>query len=527
MPGTAWLTPLTGSRLVRRTVDAAIVRAANHRASQLDASDPVRAQERTLFHLLRTAEKTRFGRDHDFPYLQTVADYQARVPLRDYDDFWTEYWKDAYPKLDDITWPGHIPYYALSSGTTSGTTKFIPISNAMLASNQKAAFTTMALFRNAFPKHRTFTGKFFFLGGCTDLRTQSDGSLAGDLSGIAAKEVIAATRPYTYPPLDVSLIPDWPTKLKLLAEDSIRQPITALSGVPSWMLTLFDRIKKQSGKATVAEIWPDLRLVIHGGTKFDSYRNTFRTEIGSDRVQFLEVYPCSEGFIATEDPRYNLLRLVPDHGIFFEFIPVEDLRDGKSKTDKPTRHTLRTVQTGVTYAIAVTTSAGLWSYLIGDTVTFESTNPPLLRFSGRIKNFLSAFGEHLIEEEIEKGIAKASQECGVLTADHHVGPIFPTDPKRPGHHLYLVEFRGAPPADLGKFTTVLDDELRRLNEDYDAHRAGDLTMLAPEVRPVGEGTFGRWMESRGKGGGQNKVPRMDNNGTMTVALRDWLAGNGG
>ncbi len=527
MPGTAWLTPLTGSRLVRRTVDTAIVRAANHRTRRLDRGDPALIQERTLAELLRRAEKTRFGRDHDFSYLQTVADYQARVPLRDYDDFWNEYWKDAYPKLDDITWPGRIPYYALSSGTTSGTTKFIPISKEMLASNQKAAFTTMALFRSAFPKHRTFTGKFFFLGGCTDLRTQSDGSLAGDLSGIAAKEVIAATRPYTYPPLDVSLIPDWPTKLKLLAEDSIRQPIAALSGVPSWMLTLFDRIKKQSGKATIAEIWPDLRLVIHGGTKFDSYRNTFRTEIGSDDVEFLEVYPCSEGFIATEDPRYKLLRLVPDHGIFFEFIPVEDLRGGKSKTDKPTRHTLRTVQTGVTYAIAVTTCAGLWSYLIGDTVTFESVNPPLLRFSGRIKNFLSAFGEHLIEEEIEKGIAKAAHACGVLTADHHVGPIFPTDPKKPGHHLYLVEFRGPPPADLRRFTRTLDDELRRLNEDYDAHRAGDLTMLAPEVRPVREGSFGRWMESRGKGGGQNKVPRMDNDGTMTVALRDWLAGHAG
>ncbi len=527
MSGTAWLTPLTGSRLIRRGVDTAIVRAANFRTRQLDRDDPVAAQERTLFRLLRRAEKTRFGRDHDFSYLQTVADYQTRVPLRDYDDFWTEYWKDAYPKLDDITWPGHIPYYALSSGTTSGTTKYIPISKEMLKSNQKAAFTTMALFRSEFPKHRTFTGKFFFLGGCTDLRAQSDGSLAGDLSGIAAKEVIAATRPYTYPPLDVSLIPDWPTKLAKLAEDSIRQPITALSGVPSWMLTLFDRIKKQSGKATVAEIWPDLRLVIHGGTKFDSYRNTFRAEIGSDLVQFLEVYPCSEGFIATEDPRYRMLRLVPDHGIFFEFIPVEDLRDGKSKTDKPTRHTLRTVQTGVVYAIAVTTCSGLWSYLIGDTVTFESVNPPLLRFSGRIKNFLSAFGEHLIEEEIEKGIAKASRECGVLTADHHVGPIFPTDPKRPGHHLYLIEFRGAPPDDLGKFTRVLDDELRRLNEDYDAHRAGDLTMLAPEVRPVREGTFGRWMESRGKGGGQNKVPRMDNNGTMTAALRDWVATHGG
>ncbi len=527
MAGTAWLTPLTGSRLVRRIADTAMVRAGRHRVRQLDRTDPAMTQERTLFQLLRQAERTQFGRDHDFSFLQTVSEYQSRVPLRDYDDFWNGYWKDAYPKLDDITWPGHIPYYALSSGTTSGTTKYIPISHAMLKSNRKAAFTTMALFRNAFPHHDTFTGKFFFLGGCTDMRPQADGSFAGDLSGIAAKEVIAASRPFTYPALDISLIPDWPVKLQKLAAQSIHEPITALSGVPSWMLTLFDRIKQESGKKTIAEIWPQLKLIVHGGTKFDSYRNTFRTEIGSDDVQFCEVYPCSEGFIATEDPRYNLLRLVPDHGIFFEFIPVEDLRDGKSKTDKPARHTLRTVQTGVVYAIAVTTCAGLWSYLIGDTVTFESVNPPLVRFSGRTKNFLSAFGEHLIEEEIEKGIAKAAEACGVLTADHHVGPIFPTEPKKPGHHLYLIEFRGSPPRDLARFTEVLDDELRRLNEDYDAHRVGDLTMLRPEVRPVREGAFARWMVSRGKEGGQNKVPRMDNDGIMTVTLRDWLTRNEG
>lgn len=519
-----WLLPkLTGSKLVRRMTDAGVVAAARVRVRRLDTMDAGEVQAKILAKLVRKAAGTKFGQGHGFDRIESVADFQACVPLRDYEQFWDGYWKDAYPRLDDLTWPGKIPYYALSSGTTSGATKYIPISKQMVRSNSRAAYTTMALFRNQFPRHRTFTGKFFFLGGCTDLRKQVDGSLAGDLSGIASKELMTAARPYVFPPLDLSLIPDWTVKLQKLAERSVSEPITAISGVPSWVLKLFDVVKQVSGKKTIAEVWPTLRLVIHGGTKFDSFRNTFKAEIGSDRVEFCEVYPCSEGFIATEDPRFpRLLRVLPDHNIFFEFIPVEQFADGKLATDKPTRHTLADVQPGVVYAVAVTTCAGLWAYLIGDTVTFESRTPPLIRFTGRTKNFLSAFGEHLIEEEVEKAVAKAAAECGVLTADHHVGPVFPTDPKKPGRHLYLIEFRGPPPADLGRFAAVLDAELRRLNEDYDAHRVGDLTMLAPQVRVVPEGGFERWMKARGKEGGQNKVPRMDNTGALTRAIISWL-----
>jgi hypothetical protein len=519
-----WILPkLAGSKLVRRIADAGLVTAAKVRTRRLDRMDAAEVQARTLLKLVRKAVDTRFGREHGFDRIESVADFQARVPLRDYEQFWDGYWKAAYPRLDDITWPGRFPYYALSSGTTSGATKYIPISRAMVRSNKKAAFTTMAFFRNAFRKHPILTGKFFFLGGCTDLRRQDDGSLAGDLSGIAAKEMMAAARPYVFPPADLSFIPDWTVKIQKLAERSVREPITAISGVPSWMLKLFDVVKQVSGKRTIAEVWPTLRLVIHGGTKFDSFRNTFQAEIGSDEVKFCEVYPCSEGFIATEDPRHHLLRVIPDHRIFFEFIPVSEFRDGQLASARPTRHTLATVEPGVVYAIALSNCSGMWAYLVGDTVTFESRTPPLIRFTGRTKNFLSAFGEHLIEEEVERAVSAAATACGVLTADHHVGPVFPTDPKRPGHHLYLIEFRGPPPADLGRFAALLDAELRRLNEDYDAHRVGDLTMLVPEVRAVPAGGFERWMKARGKEGGQNKVPRMDNTGQMTAALALWMA----
>ncbi|HEY8504098.1 MAG TPA: GH3 auxin-responsive promoter family protein, partial [Gemmataceae bacterium] len=412
-------------------------------------------------------------------------------------------------------------YYALTSGTTSGATKYIPVSREMLASNRKAAFTTLALFRHAFPRAQLLTGRFFFLGGSTDLRRLEDGSLAGDLSGIVAKDAPALLRPYTFPPLELSLISDWEVKVRRLAEESARLPITAISGVPAWVLVLFDRLKKATGKKHIAEIWPELRLVVHGGTKWDPYRELFRKEVGSDEVKYVETYPCSEGFVATEDPRFGLLRLVPDHGIFFEFVPVEDLG-----AERPPRHTLREAEPGVQYAVAVTTCAGLWSYLVGDTVAFERRDPPLLRFTGRTKYYLSAFGEHLISEEVEKAVAEAARQTGRDVVDFHVGPVFPADPGEPGHHRYFVEFAQEQPPDLDAFAGHIDAALCRLNEDYEAHRRGDLSMRRPEVVAVPPGGFAEWMRSRGRYGGQNKVPRMDNTGEITRQIGEWLEERG-
>ncbi|MFO0938764.1 MAG: GH3 auxin-responsive promoter family protein [Gemmataceae bacterium] len=515
--GTSWLVPLAETAIIRRLADAAMVRHAHYRVRELDRMDAAKVQEHTLLKLVRHASRTRFGIDHGFDSLSTVTEYQARVPLRDYEFFWEHYWKDRYPAIDNQTWPGPIPYFALSSGTTSGTTKYVPVSHEMVKANRKAAFTSTALFRHVFPQSHLLTGKFFFLGGSTDMRPLPNGSFAGDLSGVAAKEVADVVRPYTFPPLDLGTIGDWEVKLPRLAEASIREPITAVSGVPSWMLKLFDTVLQLSGKRTLADVWPELRLIVHGGTLFDPYREAFRKTIGNDAVQTIDVYPSSEGFIASEDPRYHLLRVLPDLDLFFEFIPVEELGQ-----ERPTRHTLRTAEVGVNYAIALTSCAGVWSNLIGDTVRFESLAPPLLRFTGRTKYFLSAFGEHLIQEEVDRAVALAAQRTGVMTVDHHVGPVYPTEPNRPGFHQYFVEFRGSPPADLEVFRTILDGELSRLNEDYAAHRVGNLTMLMPAIRVVPEGGFAEWMASRGKAGGQNKVPRMDNTGAITKQLGEWL-----
>jgi hypothetical protein len=287
-----------------------------------------------------------------------------------------------------------------------------------------------------------------------------------------------------------------------------------LSGIPSWLLVLFDRLRQETGRERIADIWPGLRLVIHGGTKFEPYRQLFRTIIGDDTVSFLETYPASEGFIATEDPRYGLLRLIPDHHIFFEFVPVAGL-DAKH----PTRHTVSDLEIGVPYAIVLTTCAGLWSYVLGDTVCFERREPPLLRFTGRTHYFLSAFGEHLISEEIEKAIARAAAAIDTAVVDFHVGPHFSSVPNRPGRHRWFVEFAETIcPADLFRFAQELDAALGQMNEDYLAHRQGDLALRAPEVIVVQRGGFADWMRSRGRLGGQNKVPRMDNRGQITEQL---------
>ena len=402
----------------------------------------------------------------------------------------------------------------------------------MLRSNRRAAFTALAWFDAAHPGSRLFSGRTLFLGGSTDLQRASwsrhremgastttqrgRAPLMGDLSGIAAHEFPGFMRPFVFPPLDLALATDWEFKLKRMAELSAKLPITAVSGVPSWLLVLFEELRKQTGRETVAEVWPTLKLVIHGGTRFDPYRTLFQKVVGGENVRFLETYPASEGFVAAEDPRHERLRLITDHDVFFEFVLTDELDQ-----DRPTRHTVADFVPGVPYAVVLTTCAGLWSYVLGDTVCFESRDPPLLRFTGRTSQYLSAFGEHLISEEVEKAVACAAEATDASVVDFHVGPAFPEASGAVGHHRYFVEFATLPHSTI-EFASEIDAALSRTNEDYRAHRVGDLTLNMPEVVRVPGGGFANWMQSRGKLGGQNKVPRMDNSGQMTQDLEKWL-----
>jgi hypothetical protein len=506
---------LSGSRPARSVVNAGFHAFARRRVAGLEASDPVEVQRRSLLKLVRQAHATRFGRDHRFNAIRTVEDFQSRVPLRTYEDLWTQYFEPAYPDFRDLTWPGPCPFLALTSGTTQGATKYMPITPAMIDSNLKASKTMVAYHMAARPDSRLFHGKVFFLGGSTDLERPRPGLdvRQGDLSAIAALRVNEWLRPFTFPPLDLAHETDWEKKLAALAERSSREPITLVGGVPSWLLMLFNRLFEITGKKTLAQVWPQLEVVVHGGVKFDPYHEAFRQALGSDSIRLQETYPCSEGFIAFGDPATDLLRLVYDHGLFYEFVPVDEL-DGPS----PTRHWLGNARVGVNYAIVLSTCAGMWSHIVGDTVRFESLDPPLLTFTGRTKYTLSAFGEHLISEEVEGAMAAAAAATGATVSEWHVGPVFFG---ALGSHLYLVEFT-TPPNDLHGFRVALDADLSRRNADYKAHRAEGVGLPLPDLIPLPPGAFASWMRSRGKLGGQNKVPRMDNTGTLTAEIAGFM-----
>jgi hypothetical protein len=506
-----------GVRPVRALVNKAFHVHSHARMRQLERLDPVETQRKTLLALVRTAQRTRFGNDHGFGDIRSVEAFQERVPTRTYEELWDSYLKDRYPEFVDLTWPGKIPFLALTSGTTTGQTKFIPVSRAMIASNQKAAKTMVASYLARRPDSGLFRGKLFLLGGSTDLEYPVPGVGEGDLSGIAAKTVSPLLRPYSFPPLDLALDPNWDRKLARLTELSLSEPVTLVSGVSSCLVTLFQRLLERSGKSTIAEVWPSLEVVVHGGVKFDPYRETFASLLGSSRIALQESYPCSEGFVAFGDAQTGLLRLIPDHGIFFEFVPLDELG-----TSRPTRQWLANVRPGVNYAIAVSTCAGLWAHLIGDTVRFESVSPPLFTFTGRTKYTLSAFGEHVINEEIEGAVAAASSAAGASVRDWHVGPVF----REPlGYHRFIIEFLKVP-EDLRQFRQVLDEELSRRNAHYRWFRAEGGGLPSPALLVSSPTGFDAWMRSRGQLGGQHKVPRIDSAGLLTAEIDAYLRGHG-
>jgi hypothetical protein len=479
------------------------------RCHELAYADPVRLQEHTLRQLIHRARSTRFGRDHKFSQIRSVPEFQRAVPIRTYEALWADYLRAAYPVFEDLTWPGRIPFLALTSGTTEGATKYIPVSAEMVASNRKAAQTLLAFQMRGRPDSRLFHGRFFFLGGSTDLKEPAPGVLEGDLSGIAATELSPLMRPFAFPPLELALETDWDRKLSELAARSVSERITMVSGVPSWLLVLFQRIMEATGRQSLAEVWPDLEMVVHGGVKFDPYREAFQSLLGSATIRLQETYPCSEGFIAFGDPETGLLRLLYDHWLFYEFVPVDELG-----SPNPTRHWLGTAQVGVNYAIVVSTCAGMWAHVIGDTVRFESLRPPLISFTGRTRYTLSAFGEHLISEEIESAMARSATDTGATIRDWHVGPVFMG---AMGYHQFVVEFLNEP-VDMLRFRNSLDKELSNRNADYLAHRIPGVGLAPPAVIVARSGTFEAWMRRRGKLGGQNKVPRMDNTGALTGDL---------
>lgn len=480
------------------------------RARKLQTQNAVEAQRHELRKLLRAASSTLFGRDHGFAGLETVADFQRAVPLRRYDDLWEHYWKPQFPLLVDCTWPGVIHFFAQTSGTTTGATKFIPCSREMIASNRRATLDLVTHHLTNRPQSALFAGRNFMLGGSTRLKRLAPGVYAGDLSGIAARTVPAWARPFYFPGRKLNTVADWEEKLALLTPASLEAGIRAFGGTPSWLLLFLDTLAtlRPNLPRRLSSFYPDLEMLVHGGVSFAPYRAIYRDWLEGCRAETREVYPASEGFIAVADRGDGEgLRMIVDNGLFYEFVPVEELG-----SPNPTRHWLADVQLGVNYAVVLSTCAGLWAYVIGDTVRFVDRDPPRILITGRTSYSLSAFGEHLIGEEIERALSAAASAIGRGVSDFSVGALFPASEQEPGGHLYIVEFMGGPPPSeqIADFIRILDGSLCEANADYREHRAKDLQMRAPRVHAAEPGTFARWMKRRGKMGGQNKVPRVIN-----------------
>ncbi|MQX36667.1 GH3 family domain-containing protein [Roseospira navarrensis] len=473
------------------------------RLRALDRQDAAADQRRTLLGLVDRARDTRFGRDHDFAAIRSVEDFQARVPLRRWEDMWESYWQAAFPVLEDISWPGRVPYFAVTSGTTGGRTKHMPVTRPLLANNRAAARDLMGFHLRRRPDSRVWGGPNMMLGGSTDLTELAPGVRCGDMSGIAAAEMPWFARPLNYPPPDIALIPDWPEKLDRLTADLPGRDIRLLSGTPSWVLVLAERLMEATGAGTLGAVFPNLEVFVHGGVSFAPYRSRFNDLLAGSRAECAEVYPASEGFIAVQDrgPGEGL-RMMADAGLFFEFVPVEDL-----DSPTPRRHWLATAETGRAYALVLSSCGGQWGYVLGDTVRLLETDPPRLLVTGRTSWSLSAFGEHLIAAEVEAAVARASAAAGLEATDWTMGAVVPARSGETGHHRLLIEFAAPPDATaLDSFRAAFDRALSAENEDYEAHRVEGLD--APRVTVLPPGRFAAWMAARGKAGGQHKVPRL-------------------
>ena len=468
----------------------------------------VAEQQRIFQKLIATGRTTAFGRAHDFENIRTHADYRARVPVRDYEQLrpWIDRILGGEP---DVLWPGRPAYFAKTSGTTSGV-KYIPITKASIPNHFGSARNALFCYSAATNNYAWLDGKLIFLSGSPEL-TKTAGILTGRLSGISNHLIPGWVKSGQLPSYATNCIDDWETKVDAIVEETVGQDLRLISGIPPWVQMYFERLLERTGKRNVLEVFPNFSVFAYGGVNYEPYRPALEQLIGR-RIDSVETYPASEGFVAFQDrPDDPALALNVASGIFFEFIPAAEFFDAQ-----PTRLSLAEVVPGVNYALVINSNAGLWGYSIGDTVTFESVDPPRLFVSGRIKHFISAFGEHVIGKEVETAMREVSRALGVEVTEFTVAPqISPPGGELP-HHEWLVEF-GKPPTDPAEFARRLDAAMVAQNIYY--RDLIDGKILRPlRVRALPAGAFRAYLKSRGKLGGQNKMPRLSNDRTIAERL---------
>lgn len=464
---------------------------------------PLDAQREVLQDLVTSAQYTEFGRKYNFSHLFNIRDYKAVVPIHDYNDL-KPYIERTMKGEQNLLWNTPVQWFAKSSGTTSDKSKFIPISEESLEDGHfKASKDVLSIYYNSHPDSELLTGKGLVIGGSHNINPMNAQAQYGDLSAVLLQNTPFWGHWLRTPDLSIALMDEWENKIEMLAQSTMKENVTSVSGVPTWTLVLFKRILEITGKKNMSEVWPGLELYMHGGVSFTPYLEQFRQIIGKD-IHYLEMYNASEGFFAAQEaPGDDGMLLYTDHGIFFEFMPV-------SEYGKKEPHTigLKDVQVGKNYAPVISTNGGLWRYLLGDTIQFTSLNPFRVKVSGRLKHYINAFGEEVIVDNTDQAIAVASQKTGAIVNDYTAAPMYFSEGSNGGHE-WLVEFDKAPD-DLSAFARELDQALKNINSDYEAKRYRDIALHMPLVHAVRKGLFIEWLRSKGKLGGQHKVPRLSN-----------------
>ena len=464
---------------------------------------PIDVQEELLKGLINKAKHTEIGNQYDFNSIKTYTDFAERIPITTYEDNESNY-ERARKGESNIFWPTPIKWFAKSSGTTNAKSKFLPVSNESLEDCHYAASKDLlCLYLNNNPDSELFLGKSLRLGGSKELYKEN-GTVFGDLSAILIDNMPFWAEFSSTPSNEVSLMPDWETKMQAIVDETINENVTSLLGVPSWVLVLLNQVIESTGRNNLFEIWPNLEVYFHGGVSFDPYLEQYKKLLPKNNFLYYETYNASEGFFAIQDRnnRKELL-LMLDYGIFYEFIPM-DTYDSPKEIVIP----LSDVKLGKNYAIVITTNAGLWRYKIGDTIRFTSINPYRIKVTGRTKHHINVFGEELIIENAEAALRKAAKLTHSEIVDYTAGPIF-MEGKEKGAHEWIIEFKKQPD-DSATFNKLLDAFLQESNSDYEAKRYNNTTLKPPKIHSARKDLFKDWLKQNDKLGGQHKIPRLSN-----------------
>ncbi|MFD1094980.1 GH3 auxin-responsive promoter family protein [Salegentibacter chungangensis] len=476
---------------------------------------PNEVQNELLKDLLSKAKDTEFGKKYGFEEIRSYAEFSRRVPVQRYEDY--EGVIERSRRGDtNIFWPTPIRWFAKSSGTTNAKSKFIPVSEDSLENCHYAAGKDLlCVYFNNNPQSQLFTGKSLRLGGSKEIY-RNNGTSYGDLSAILIDNMPFWAEFSSTPSNEVSLMHDWEVKMQAIVNETIREKVTSLAGVPSWMLVLLNNVLETTNTQSLFEVWPQLEVYFHGGVSFDPYAPQYQKILPKEDFRFYEIYNASEGFFACQDQNDSKdLLLMLDYGIFYEFIPM-DTYDTKEEKVIP----LSEVEIGKNYAVIITTNAGLWRYKIGDTVRFTSTSPYRIKVSGRTKHHINVFGEELIIENAEEALKKVSLINNCEIVDYTAAPVF-MEGKEKGAHEWIIEFKN-PPKDFESFKRELDKALQEVNSDYEAKRYNNMTLNMPKVHQARESLFYDWLKKHDKLGGQHKIPRLSNSRTYVEELLEMM-----